>query len=93
MSKLLAAYSSVSGSNLGIGRGNETTAAPSSELLNFILRNYSAFCTLINVFLLLKGKATVTPSAGLLFLKPLQIKTKLKGGGGTTHTMKWKGLL
>lgn len=59
MRKLLAAYYSISGSSWGIGRGNETTAVPSSELLNLLLKNYllySASCTLINIFLLLKGK-------------------------------------
>lgn len=94
MRKLLAAYYSISGSCRVIGRGNETTAVPCSELLNFVLKNYllySAFCTLINVFLLLKGKTTVTPSTGSLFLKPLQMKRKQRGG--YLEGVEWRGLL
>lgn len=74
-----AAYHSIPGSFWGIGRGNETTAAPSPELLNLIFKKaelYSALHALVNALLLLKGKPTVIPSAGFLFTKTFQVLTK-----------------
>lgn len=74
-----AAYHSIPGSCWGIGRGSETTAAPSPELLNLIFKKAelcSALYALVNASLLLEGKPTVIPSVGFLFTKPFQVLTK-----------------
>ena len=87
MRKLLAAYYSISGSSWGIGRGNETTAVPSSELLNLLLKNYllySAFCTLINVFLLFKGKTYSDTKCRFSGLKTTSNQGKMNRGS-------WRG--
>ena len=83
MRKLLAAYYSISGSRRSIGRGNETTAVPSSEHLNPLLRKLFTLlsllytCKCISAF---KLETYSDTTCKFTVFKTTSNKDKMKGG-------------
>lgn len=89
MRKLLAAYYSISGSSRVIGRGNETTAVPSSGLLNFILKKLFTLLSLLytrKCMSAFKGETYSGTKCRFSVFKTTSNQEKTEGG-------EWRGLL